>query len=237
MKAWTKWFSYRHWSRKKGAEQISVLFGGLTAGQLYALVEPGFFSSKLADCPLKKHIEVLETEFVGVPTLVLYHSILIVLIRREADTKTHFAEFERLWADYEADLLKYLNLRWLVSAADTLIDHHKDPAVRALMLSSVMSVNMLKVYETVRAVQMQIFDQVLLRLKGEEKFILFDGLTSFKVGTDDTLFNQKKRMMILCSKIAYGSIHLEIYSRLHSLNDKSLLNVLLSLHSNKRTEW
>lgn len=41
-------------------------------------------------------------------------------------------------------LCQHLNLRWLISACDTFIDHDSDPTLRALMLQGVLLVNTVK---------------------------------------------------------------------------------------------
>jgi len=233
LKPSVKWLSWRHWSRKKGSGVLSGLLGGLTDEQLSSPVSSGVLSESLVDSALQQHLVKLEEEFAGKSVLTLYHAALIVLIRREADVERHFAAFEELWRSHQPQLLSELNLRWLVSAADTFIDHNDDLAVRALLLNTVMLVNTVKLYETEKS---QLQGRGLSALLEEPNFNLFDGLTSFKVGADDTLLNQSQRFNMLVKKIQYGALASEIWGRIHAENS-SVYARALSLHHKKRTEW
>ena len=231
------WLSLRYWKKRSGSGVVAGLIGNFSEHQLLELVQIGQLSSKLPDSDLRKHVLKLESEFIDKPLLCLIHAILIVLIRREADVRRHFAEFEQLWSLHETQLLAQLNLRWLISAADTLIDHHADPAVRSLLLCSVMSLNLVKVYETARNQCSELLDKHLFDLQGADKFSLFDGVTSFKVGSDDTLANMKRRMLQTSNKLPYQGLFFEVYERLKSPENSTLLYRLAQAHTKSRTQW
>jgi hypothetical protein len=84
---------------------------------------------------LDTHFEALRSEFSGQSALLLEHARLNVLLRRQISPKENYArlaELHRLEAHY---LLKNLNVRWMVSACDSIADWDPDPAARATALS------------------------------------------------------------------------------------------------------
>lgn len=76
---------------------------------------------------IEEHIKMLATEFVGEPKILLYHAILVVLIRRKIELHANIAKFNELWQSESAFLTAHLNSRWLVSACDTFVDYDNDP--------------------------------------------------------------------------------------------------------------
>lgn len=179
---------------------------------------------------LLEHIGNLEKEFQGRQLLELYHAILIVLIRREYNIPTVFAEFDKLWQHYAAELAQLLNLRWLTSAADTFIDHHPDTAVKALMLNVTVLINTVKIYESERLASDQTGENTL-----PEKLPLFDGLETFKVNHDDSLYNLRCRIGELCHGIPQGIILESVFERLNETN--SAFFRLKQRHRQDRTRW
>ena len=99
---------------------------------------------------LADQLIVLERDHVGRPLATLCHAALIVLIRREIVLDAALDRFFALWDHHEALLLASLSFRWLVSAADTLVDHGRSPAERGTAFGVVLFANTLKLYETER---------------------------------------------------------------------------------------
>lgn len=179
---------------------------------------------------LLEHIEVLEKEFEGRKLLELYHAILIVLIRREYNVPTVFNEFDKLWHNYGTELARLLNLRWLTSAADTFIDHHPDITVKALMLNVAMLINTVKIYESE-----QLAAEVSCTNTLSKKLPLFDGLETFTVNHDDSLYNLRLRLDRLCQQIPLGIIVEAVFDRLNE-NDSAFYR-LRQRHRQDRTRW
>lgn len=191
----------------------------------------GYFRQHVArSSHLLEHIEVLEKEFQGRTLLELYHAILIVLIRREYNMQTVFSEFDKLWQNYAQELARLLNLRWLTSAADTFIDHHPDTTVKALMLNVSVLINTVKIYESERLASDHTSENTLTG-----KLPLFDGLDTFFVNHDDSLFNLRCRIGELCRQIPQGIILEAVFDRLND-HDSAFFR-LKHRHHQTRTRW
>lgn len=191
---------------------------------------------------LTAHLENLKHQFIGQSELCFYHATLVVLLRRNYKPKEIFAEFEQLW-DAEADyLLEHLSLRWIVSACDTFVDHSTDRIRAAILMNITTLVTTLRVYET---------KQFLLRPPNSESLPLlddnieafyrsdiplYDGLTYFRVGSDDTLKNMRNRYESFyeSDKLA-STILLSVFDKLQTNN--SAFSIMRLLHKSDRSKW
>jgi hypothetical protein len=88
--------------------------------------------------------------FRGRSELEYAHAALIVLMRLGMEVSHSWRRFCELWSDSGSFLLQHLNSRWLVSACDTIADHDRDRAQRALALAASALVNTVRLYETER---------------------------------------------------------------------------------------
>ena len=187
---------------------------------------------------LERHLQNLRNEFIGQPELVFYHAKLIVLIRREFRTRQTFGEFEKLWNEHADFLCQHLNIRWLVSACDTFADHHPNTSIGNLALATSMFVNTIKIYETERFItiaESSAMDQDRVQLLQTELVPLFEGLSCFTVGTDDTLRNMRWRLDKVFAQHPVGLILKTIYDRFQT-NDTAFRR-LKNQHRRERTGW
>ena len=106
-----------------------------------------------SDKSLERHLANLRCEFSGRPELLLHHATLIVLIRREVRLAESLGQFTALWAQEAEFLCRHLNLRWLISAADTFADHGPDPQARAVAMMASLLANTVKIGESDRYVR------------------------------------------------------------------------------------
>jgi hypothetical protein len=173
---------------------------------------------------LESHLQLVRAEFVGASELDYLHAQSIVMLRRSIQPRRHYRLFRQLWF-WEADhLLSCLSSRWLVSAADTLVDHARHPCEVATAMTAVMLVNTIKLYETERLAHggwaFDAADPTWL----QQPKPLFDGLTSFAIGRGDLISNQSLRLkrvsrrrdpacLILAELVQRMQHHDTVYSR------------------------
>ncbi|WP_236021305.1 hypothetical protein [Sedimentimonas flavescens] len=187
---------------------------------------------------LDQHLENLRREFSGQSELLWYHAKLIVLIRREFQTSQQYAEFRSLW-EQEGDFLREnLNIRWLVSATDTFAEHDADPAVRAVAMMASVLVNTVKMQESERfithAADLSV-DPARVATLQEELVPLFEGMSCFTAGTDDTLRNMMWRLHPFMSVEPSGPILDEIWRRFQV--EDTVFNRMRLLHRREKTRW
>lgn len=197
---------------------------------------------------LAAHLANIKHQFIGQSELCFYQATLIVLLRRQYKTKETFIEFETLWETETSYLLKHLSLRWIISACDTFVDHTDNTARAAILMNATTLVNTLRVYETKRFLQLGsessskmkplINDNVDALYSGDMP--LYDGLTYFRVGFDDTLKNMRDRYKKFyeVDRLA-TTILLSVFDRLQtSIDYKSNAFVTMrDLHRSERSEW
>lgn len=211
--------------------------------------------SALTDKPRIKnlidHLDNLKHEFIGKPELCYYHATLIVLLRRNFKVSEIFAEFKNLWESETQHLLEHLSLRWLVCACDTFIDHSQDDTRAAILMNVITMVNTLKVYETQQYLQtptspstMTLANTVSLDSLIDDKLdslyqthlSLYDGLTYFHIGTDDTLKNMRHRYQQFYEKDKLAATMLLFaFDRLQ--NNKSAFATMKALHKDDKSKW
>lgn len=187
---------------------------------------------------LKKHLENLRFEFIGQRELVYEHARLIVLLRRGYREDQTYTLFHDLWMTEAKFLCDALNIRWLVSAADTFADHDSDLAVRSMGLCVSLLTNTVKMYESERyitdVVQSKVSDQKIAVLQSE-LVPLFEGLSFFTVGTDDSLRNMRWRIDSLADAHPLGLILQTVFIRLQE--NENVFARMRALHRRERTAW
>lgn len=149
---------------------------------------------------LDSHLQLVRAEFVGASELDFLHASTIVMLRRGLQPRRHYRRFRQLWR-WEADhLLRFLSSRWLVSAADTFVDHARHPREVATAMTAVVLVNTIKLYETERLAHGGLASDIPEASWTEKPQPLFDGLSSFRIGGGDLIYNQGLRLDQLCRR-------------------------------------
>ena len=191
---------------------------------------------------LSAHLENLKHQFIGQSELCFYHATLVVLLRRAYKIDDTFAEFESLWATETDYLRQNLSLRWLISACDTFADHSKNNTRVAILMNATTLMNTLRIYETQQFLQTdsESSSRPINKDKVESLYAsdqpLYEGLTYFRIGSDDTLKNMRNRyeQFINIDRLATIML-LSIFDRLQINN--SAFATMRSLHKSTRSEW
>ncbi|BBB24140.1 conserved hypothetical protein [Isorropodon fossajaponicum endosymbiont JTNG4] len=188
---------------------------------------------------IEKHLNALKNEFSGQSELCYTHAKIIVLIRRDFEIKKYFALFENLWHTEAKFLLKSLNTRWLISAADTFADYSDNDALKGLSIACSCLLNTVKIQESERfitnAQNYKDDKEKIIRLDNEERVALFDGTSVFKVGTDDTLRNMRWRIDKMAKINIAGQMLLEVFVRLQKFD--TIYKRLKNRHTREKTGW
>lgn len=187
---------------------------------------------------LDQHLSNLRCEFSGQSELAFYHAKLIVFIRREVRPADSFRQFNALWMQEAEFLCQNLNLRWLISAADTFVDLSPEPRLRAVGMMASLLGNTIKITESDRYIhggeelkpQQDRVDDLQVN-----QVPLFDGTTVFAVGREDTLRNMYWRLEPFFSIKPVGLILEAVYNRMQE-HDTAYAR-LRTLHYLDRTRW
>lgn len=191
---------------------------------------------------LQAHLDNLKHQFIGRSELCFYHATLIVLLRRKYKIEQTFSDFEQLWEAETDYLLDHLSLRWIVSACDTFIDHSKNSVRAAILMNITTLINTLRVYETQQFLQLDATvkrsplnrDNVEALYQGG--LPLYDDLTYFRVGTDDTLKNMRSRYEKFYSSDQLATTIL-VYTFDRLQNNESAFSTMRALHKSERSRW
>ncbi|WP_428087784.1 hypothetical protein [Candidatus Thioglobus sp.] len=235
-----KWFSLSRHKRRSGAKQLSSRISTDFRQQSKQLIanENIVYTHGSAD-NIDVHFMALKDEFSGQSELCYTHAKIIVLIRRGFETDNHFKLFEQLWQEEKKYLLKNLNTRWLIAAADTFSDYSDDDVVKSLSVACVCLLNTVKIQESERFItnaQNCKDDQIKIdQLNNEKRFALFDGTSVFKFGTDDTLRNMRWRIDKVAKFNIVGEILLEIFKRLQKFD--TIYKRTKDRHVRDKTGW
>jgi len=235
-----KWFSLSRHKRRSGAEELSNQITTDYFQQKQITIdgsETRYTHGSSND--LDEHFAALRDEFVGQSELCYSHAKIIVLIRRDFETKNHYLLFEQLWEEEKDYLLKHLNTRWLISATDTFADFSDDDAIKSLSIACSCLLNTIKIQESEHFItnydSYEDDSKKITRLDNEERVPLFDGVSVFKVGTDDTLRNMRWRIDKAAKINIAGEILLEIFLRLQEYD--SVYKRLRDRHKRSKTGW
>ena len=203
-------------------------------------------SDMLSDSPrtknLESHLGNLKHQFIDQAELCYYHATLIVLLRRSYKPEAIFAEFEALWATEMDYLLHNLSLRWIISACDSFVDHAKDTTRVAVFMNAITLINTLKVYETKQFLQSNgSVEPMPLSTNNIDTLYrthlpLYDGLTYFRIGSDDTLMHMRRRYEKFydADKLA-TTVLLFVFDKLQTNN--SAFSTLRALHKDDKSKW
>lgn len=187
---------------------------------------------------LDKHLLNLRQEFSGQSELLLHHAVLIVLVRRKVQLEKSLGQFLELWEEEGNFLCRNLNLRWLISAADTLAEFSDNQQGRAIAMMASLLGNTVKIAESDRYIHgAEALAPMPDRIEALQTRLvpLFGGTSVFTVGTDDTLRNMYWRLEPFFAAGPEGMILKEIYDRMQ-VNDTAFAR-LRALHHRDRTGW
>lgn len=236
-----KFFSFSRWQRRFGAASLPVL--SLEDEDLEQLKHTTIdlgesVLSRGSAKDIQQHYATLRQEFSGQAELCFHHAMLIVMIRREVDVDNTFLRFQNLWQQHGDWLLKHLNIRWLVSACDTFADRSTDATERSLALATTLLANTVKAYETEnimsRHTQVQ-YDPALVERVQKETIPLFEGMSCYTIGTDDTLRNMVWRMKDIAPNHVCGRILMEVFQRLSTV--PSAFARMRQAHTRPKTQF
>lgn len=227
----------RHRKRRGAAEHAA---GNADFRQLKAaLIDAGKpVQTRGAEKSLDVHLENLRSEFSGQSELLWHHAKLIVLIRRDYKPAQTYAQLRALWEAEAEFLCENLNIRWLISAADTLADHDADPQVKSVAMLASMLANLVKIQESERYIcdsaDCQPDAERITHLQ-TSLVPLFEGMSCFTVGTDDTLRNMYWRMEPFLQTAPSGVILQTVWDRFQK--EDTVFSRLRALHTRDRTGW
>ncbi len=224
--------------RRRGAAKQGTDASNLTAMKTCVIDEGQPFLTRGSSKQLDRHIENLRREFSGQPELLWHHAKLIVLIRREFRTADTYAQFRKLWDAECAFLCNHLNLRWLVAAADTFAEHDRDVEVRSVAMMASLFLNSIKMHESERHLcnaETLAPNPALIAQVKNELIPLFEGLSCFTVGTDDTLRNLHWRLQAFFSVEPAGAILKTVWDRCQVEN--TVFARMRKMHVRQRTSW
>jgi len=235
-----RWFSLSRHKRRSGAIALSEKISSDFSRQKQITIDGDAIKyTHGSSNNLEEHFAALRDEFIGQSELCYSHAKIIVLIRRDFEAKNHFTIFENLWKEEKDYLLKHLNTRWLISATDTFADLSDDDSIKALSVACSCLLNTVKMQESERFItnaHSSIDDrEKMTRLDNDERISLFDGISVFKAGTDDTLRNMRWRIDKVAKINIAGEILLEIFLRLQEHD--TIFKRLKDKHKRSKTGW
>ncbi len=235
-----KWFSFSRHKRRYGAKKLSQdISVDFNKQKSQFIPDSDTVYTHGSANNIKDHFLALKNEFAGQSELCYSHAKIIVLIRRDCEAKKQYQIFEQLWDEEKDFLLKNLNTRWLIAAADTFADHSSDDSVRSLSIACSCILNTVKMQETERYItNAQNYEddkRKIAKLDNEERVALFDGTSAFKVGTDDTLRNMRWRIDKMATINVAGEILLEVFLRLQKHD--TVFKRLKDKHTRNKTGW
>ncbi len=207
-----------------------------------SLCDPTALSKKPRTKNLENHLDNLKHQFIDQSELCFYHATLVVLLRRNYKPAETFTEFETLWITQNDYLLKHLSLRWIVSACDTFIDHSTNKIQAAILMNVTTLINTLRVYETQQFLQFNPNSESLSLITTKVDALygsdlpLYQGLTYFRIGTDDTLKHMRSRYESFYNtdKLATTML-LSVFDKLQA--NKSAFSTLRALHKDDSSIW
>lgn len=191
-----------------------------------------------AEKALDTHLENLRQEFSGQSELLWHHAKLVVLMRRGFKEKETYRRFQELWQAESKFLCQNLNVRWLVSASDTMADHDPNPQTRATAMMVSLMANLVKMTESERFItdtDDSRADETRIAQVQTELVPLFEGMSCFTVGTDDTLRNMYWRLEPYFRNGPAGEILLMVWNKFQCGN--TTFARMRAMHQRDRTKW
>jgi len=138
------------------------------------------------------NIKNLRREFIGKPQVCYKVASHIVHLRRNPELHRHQYEFNRLIEEYMDVLLEHLDVRWLLSICDTLVDIG-DPHRSAVAMNIVQCVNGTNLHLTIIAnVENGNLDSA--KLRQERKIKTWGGMITADIPNGDMIYNMMTRL-------------------------------------------
>lgn len=134
------------------------------------------------------HFRALEPEFGGRPRIGHLLACVIVILRREPDSRRARRLFRRITAQHGPEAAAAMNLRWLTAACDSFVDSGAEPLDRALGMTGTLLSNTLKLAETERRMfhpPRRWPPRAAFRRGGP----MYDGVIAYWVGKGDMIEN------------------------------------------------
>lgn len=159
--------------------------------------------NRLSD--LDKNIRNVRNEFIGLPEVCHQLVTHIIHLRRKPNSIEHTEAFYKLWTQYEEVLLEHLDVRWLLSVCDTLVDVG-EPHQSAVAMNIVQCINRCNLDATILHI---VVDGGIdtEKLKKANKFETWGGMITADIPSGDMLHNMMVRLDsvvktdIICERI------------------------------------
>lgn len=127
----------------------------------------------------------LQTEFEGQPEILHLHAMLIAIARRDDPPAEASALFFRIWAEFGADLVPLLSVRWLISTATTFADIGQTGDQRACGMALSILFDSIKLHDSERRLSGQPGRRPFRRMKARKRFPVAFGMPAYSyVGGD-----------------------------------------------------
>jgi len=146
--------------------------------------------NRLSD--IEQNIQAVRAEFIGMPEVCHRLVSHIIHLRRDPSSVLHQVEFYRLLTMYQSTLLEHMNVRWLLSICDTIVDIGS-PHQSAVAMNIVQCINRCNLDATI---MVNCVDGRLYRnkLTQEIKALTRGGRMTADVPTGDMLHNMMMRL-------------------------------------------
>ncbi|WP_201556121.1 hypothetical protein [Psychrobacter sp. 72-O-c] len=133
----------------------------------------------------------------------------------------------------------FLSLRWIISGCDAFIDNAICTTGSAIFMNATIPINTLKTYETqellYQANEFKLNEQKVDALYSKH-LPIYEELTYFRIGTDDTLTNMRIRHESFTDSDELATTALlYVFNRLQNI--KSTFNTIKKLHTDERSYW
>lgn len=188
---------------------------------------------------LDRHFDMLMSEFTGRSHLELFHAIVIVLIRRGIEKARHAELFNAMWQAEQGFLCRTLDIRWLISACDTIVDVSERSEDAAVAYAGTLFMNTIKLYETenvasgtpgARPGEQRSYDPI------NGLVPLFGGLSAFVIGHGDMIANLHARARSICrGETPAQAILAELIGRANEHD--TVLRRFRDVHQKQDTLW
>ena len=146
--------------------------------------------NRLSD--VEQNIQAVRAEFIGMPEVCHQLATHIIHLRRDSSNTEHAVAFYRLLTMYMSTLLEHMNVRWLLSICDTIVDIGS-PHQSAVAMNIVQCINRCNLDATI---MVNMVDGRLdkNKLSKEIKIPTWGGMITADVPTGDMLHNMMMRL-------------------------------------------
>ena len=163
----------------------------------------------------QKNINAVRAEFVGKPQVCHELVKYIILLRREIDVEVNSEKFFDLWEKYYEVLIRELDIRWLLSVVDTVVDIGDDQE-SAVAMNISQCINQCNIHTSllINSVDGRLDDR---KLRTELKVPTWGGMISVDVPGGDMIFNMMNRLdKVVATEPFLNDIWVEIKKRLRT---------------------